>query len=228
MVKLFIFLANVLLPITSFFLAYRYPEVSYGWIFSIGISAHVLYRMWETFFTSKERDPQKFEGDWTLAVGTLAYIVLCFLITLEFFLMPRHRFFGVILFGGMFYIIAARLRCWGEVTLGRQWAVHVVGGTKIGKSRLLRIGPYRYIRHPIYLGILLEELALPLIACAFFSLAFALFVNIPLLLLRLVLEEKVSLHKFGNAYLEYRKEAGIFFPKSNKSVFLKELLTRIK
>ena len=227
MVKLFIFLANVLLPLTSFFLAYRYPQVSYGWLFSVGIFAHVLYRMWETFFTSKEREPQKFEGDWTLAVGTLAYIGLCFLITFEYFLMPHRRFLGTLILGGLLYLIAARLRFWGEATLGRQWAVHVVGDTKTTKSRLLRIGPYRYIRHPIYFGILLEELALPLIAATYFSLGYAMLVNIPLLLIRLISEEKISVLKFGDEYIEHRETAGMFFPKSGLLDFFKELLTRL-
>ena len=228
MVKLFIFLANVLLPLTSFFLSYRYTQVSYGWLFSVGIFAHVLYRMWETFFTSKEREPQKFEGDWTLAVGTLAYIGLCFLITFEYFLIRHRRFLGTLILGSLLYLIATRLRFWGEATLGRQWAVHVVGDTKTTKSRLLRIGPYKYIRHPIYFGILLEELALPLIATTYFSLGCAVLVNIPLLLIRLISEEKMSVQKFGDEYMEHRKTTGMFFPKSSQLDFFKELLTRLK
>lgn len=227
MVKLFIFLANVLLPLTSFFLAYRYPQVSYGWLFSAGIFTHVLYRMWETFFTSKEREPQKFEGDWTLAVGTLAYIGFCFLITFEYFLIPHRRFLGTFILGGLFYLIAARLRFWGEATLGSQWAVHVVGDTKTTKSRMLRIGPYRYIRHPIYFGILLEELALPLLANTFLSLLMVFSVNAPLLLTRLFLEEKRSLLKFGESYLSYRRKTGAFFPKLRRADFVKQLFLEL-
>lgn len=228
MVKLFIFLANILLPVTAFVLAFQYTQVSYGWLFSVGIFAHVLYRMWETFFTSREREPKKFKGDWTLAIGTLAYIGLCFLITFEFFLIPRNRSLASFILGSLLYLIAARLRFWGEFTLGSQWAVHVVGDVKSSRSKLLKIGPYRYIRHPIYFGILLEELALPLIASTYFSMVCALLVNIPLLLLRLLSEEKVSVQKFGDEYAQYRKTVGMFFPKSNLFDFVKELSTRLK
>ena len=228
MVKLFILLANILLPLTAFFLASRYSQVPYGWLFSVSLCFHILYRVWETFFTSKERDPQKFEGDWTLAIGTLAYIGLCFLITFEFFLMPHHRFLITTVTGFVLYIIAARIRFWGVTTLGRQWAVHVVGNNKIAKSRLLQIGPYKYIRHPIYLGIMLDELTLPLIAGTYLSLICVLLINIPLLLIRLISEEKVSCQKFDDEYVKYKEKTGMIFPKSNQWQFIKELLTRLK
>ena len=90
--------------------------------------------MWETFFTSREKDPRRFAGDWTLAVGTLAYIGLCFVITFEFFLISRERFLFVSLVGLVLYIFAARLRWWGQITLGKQWAIHVVGEEKSKKT----------------------------------------------------------------------------------------------
>jgi len=227
-IKLFILFANILLPLTAFLLARLYPKISCGWFFSIGIFAHVSYRMWETFYTSKEREPHKFEGDWTLAVGTLAYIGLCFLIVFEFFLIPRARSVGIVMFGGFLYLLAARLRFWGELTLGSQWAVHVVGNVKTSRTKLLKIGPYKYIRHPIYFGILLEEIALPLLANTFFSLGCTLLVNIPLLLIRLVSEEKVSSERFGNEYKVYANTAGMFFPKAGHLSFIKELLSRLR
>jgi len=216
MVKLFILLANIGLPITSVFLSVKFPATPFRWWFSLFITLHVAVRMWETFFTSKEKDPRRFEGDWTLAVGTFAYIGLCFLITFEFFLIPHERHIVIFGIGLILYILAARLRWWGQVTLGRQWAIHVVGEEKVSKHRLLQIGPYEFIRHPIYTGILIEEIALPLLANTYYALCVALLVNIPLLLIRLFAEEKKSLAKFGEDYSLYRQKTGRFFPKSNK------------
>jgi len=228
MVNFFAFLANILLPVTSFFLCYRHPEVTFGRIFSVGIFIHTLYRIWETFFTSKECTPQKFEGDWTLIVCTLTYIVFCFLITFEFFLIPHQRYFEIFIVGILLYLIAARFRFWGETTLGRQWAVHVIGNTKTNKSKLLQIGPYKFIRHPIYFGIILEELSLPLISATYFSLIFAVLVTIPLQLMRLTLEEKRSIQKFGDDYVQYKDKVGLFFPKSNRISFFRELLVQLR
>ena len=151
MVNAFILLANICLPATAVFLSLKFPSTPFRWWFSLLITAHVAIRMWETFFTSREKDPRRFAGDWTLAVGTFAYIGLCFVITFEFFLIPRERFFSVSLVGLVLYIFAARLRWWGQITLGKQWAIHVVGEGKIKKNRLLQLGPYEFIRHPAQL-----------------------------------------------------------------------------
>ena len=84
----------------------------------------------------------------------------------------------------------------------------------------MKIGPYKHIRHPIYLGIIFEELAYPLIACAYYSLIFAVFVCVPLVVIRAWTEEKYSLRRFGKKYSDYRQEVGMLFPtqffKSNQ------------
>ena len=228
MVNAFILLANICLPIVSIFLAFKFPMTPFRWWFSLFITAHVAVRMWETFFTSKEKDPRRFAGDWTLAVGTFAYIGLCFVITFEFFLIPRERISHLFFVGLILYIFAARLRWWGQITLGKQWAIHVVGEGKIKKNRLLQLGPYEFIRHPIYSGILIEEIALPLLANTYFALGMALLVNIPLLLIRLFAEEKKSLEKFGDDYSIYKEKTGRFFPKSkNWAAFFKKIFTEV-
>jgi len=96
--------------------------------------------------------------------------------------------------------------------LGKQWAIHAVGAQKIKKVRLVKIGPYKYVRHPIYLGIVIEVVSIPLIANAYFSLAFAILINVPLQLIRLRLEERNSFRKFGDIYLRYKQEVSALFP----------------
>ncbi len=228
MVNAFILLANICLPATAVFLSLKFPSTPFRWWFSLLITAHVAIRMWETFFTSREKDPRRFAGDWTLAVGTFAYIGLCFVITFEFFLIPRERFFSVSLVGLVLYIFAARLRWWGQITLGKQWAIHVVGEGKIKKNRLLQLGPYEFIRHPIYSGILIEEIALPLLANTYYALVMAVLINIPLLLIRLFAEEKKSSEKFGDDYHAYSQKSGRFFPKGEKwPLFFKKIFSEV-
>ena len=228
MVKLFILLANICLPAVSIFLAIEFPATPFRWWFSLLITLHVIARMWETFFTSKEKEPRSFEGDWTLAVGTFAYIGLCFVIVFEFFLIPKEINFPLFFLGLVLYIFASRLRWWGQAALGKQWAIHVVGEEKIKKHRLLQIGPYEFIRHPIYSGILIEEIALPVLANTYYALGLAALVNIPLLLMRLFIEEKKSLEKFGDDYSVYCRETGRFFPKRGcYFLFFKKMFTEI-
>lgn len=191
------------------------PDVQHRWLYVLFMLSHSLFRAWETFFTSKERNPHQFEGDWTLFVGTMAYIGLCFFITFEFFLSARALNWVLTSLGLILYFVAVRLRLWGQVSLGRQWAIHVVGQNKVAKRRLLRIGPYQFIRHPIYFGIALDELALPIIFNTGYAILFVGLVNWPLLCVRLFLEEKKSRVLFKDKdYVQYQNDTGLFFPRT--------------
>lgn len=214
-------------PFVAFFLAFLKPAVSFRWLFASFILFHGFYRIWETFYTSKEIEPQKFEGDWTLAVGTFAYIAMCYFTIFEFFLFGRQPNLFVILGGGSLYITGLYLRAWGRIALGKQWAVHIVGKQKIFNIRLIKLGPYKYIRHPIYLGIFLDELAVPLIGNAYFALLFSLAICAPLLLIRTLIEERESQKRFGERYLKYRQEVGMLLPKKfNPAKFKNQLLKK--
>lgn len=176
------------------------------------ISAAIIERAWETFRTSKERKREEFHGDWTLAAVTIAYLILFFAIITEFYFRVKSVDIWTVLVGGILLSFSVRMRFWGMAALGKQWAVHAVGARKIKKVRLVKIGPFRYIRHPIYLGIMTECLAIPIIANAFYSLLLALALCIPLVFIRALSEEQTSVRRFGDKYLSYRKEVGMFFP----------------
>lgn len=60
--------------------------------------------------------------------------------------------------------IATALRVWTLWTLGRMWNVRVLPPTSVVTD-----GPYRWIRHPNYLVVILEIAALPLLHTAVIS-----------------------------------------------------------
>jgi protein-S-isoprenylcysteine O-methyltransferase Ste14 len=75
---------------------------------------------------------------------------------------------------------------------------------------LLQRGPYRYIRHPIYLSFLLTSVGFLLLA--------ENFVMLPLLFALTAIrypkpEEEELIRLYGDSYREYRKHTGRFFPK---------------
>src|SRR6266571_5214098 len=75
---------------------------------------------------------------------------------------------------------------------------------------LLQRGPYRYIRHPIYLSFLLTSIGFLLLA--------ENIVMLPLLFALTAIkypkpEEEELIHLYGDAYREYRNRTGRFFPK---------------
>lgn len=77
-------------------------------------------------------------------------------------------------------------------------------------------GPYRIVRHPLYLGNFLN------------GLGFAIFINVwqlivlyvPVFLLlyykKIKLEEKFLISKFGDQYREYQRTTGLFIPNLTK------------
>jgi len=63
-------------------------------------------------------------------------------------------------------VVATALRFWTLTTLGRRWTTRVI--CLPGVPRIVD-GPYRWIRHPNYLAVILELLALPLIHTAWIT-----------------------------------------------------------
>jgi methyltransferase len=61
---------------------------------------------------------------------------------------------------------AQALRYWAILSLGKRWNVRVI---TIPGMPLSTAGPYRYLRHPNYVAVVLEGIAIPLIHTAFLT-----------------------------------------------------------
>ena len=76
----------------------------------------------------------------------------------------------------------------------------VIPGTK----ELVTQGIYKYIRHPMYLGISLTICGLMLACGSFFGMAYLIGVVLPVNALRSRLEEDALANQFGKVYLTYK------------------------
>ena len=84
-------------------------------------------------------------------------------------------------------VLAAQgLRWWCIATLGRQWNTQVV---VIGGARRITDGPYRSLRHPNYVAVVAEGVALPLVHTAFITAAVFTTLNALLLSRRINVED---------------------------------------
>ncbi|MBA2320065.1 MAG: hypothetical protein H0V89_02820 [Deltaproteobacteria bacterium] len=79
---------------------------------------------------------------------------------------------------------ATALRVWTLRTLGRSWNVRVVRPPVVATG-----GPYRWIRHPNYLVVILEIAALPLVHAAWLAAAALTLANAAVLWRRIRTEE---------------------------------------
>ncbi len=131
-----------------------------------------------------------------LMVGVHALFPLA--CALEVLLLHR-RFPGVVGAVALALALGAQaLRWWVVATLGRRWNTRVIA---VPGERPVTGGPYRYVRHPNYLAVVLEALAVPLIHGAWISAVVFVVANVALLSVRVPVEER-ALGKTYSAVFE--------------------------
>ncbi len=86
--------------------------------------------------------------------------------------------------------LATLLRFWVIATMGPHWNVQVMGSTRLG---VVTGGPYRFIRHPNYVAVFVELLALPLVHTAWITATVGAALHALVLRRRIALEESVLL-----------------------------------
>ena len=104
------------------------------------------------------------------------------------------------------------LLAWTLNTLGPNLTDTVV--TREAHTLVTR-GPYRWVRHPFYLCVLLLVLSLGLVAANWFMLAAGV-VLVTMLVVRTRIEEEKLLARFGDPYRAYLERTGRFLPGSGR------------
>lgn len=109
---------------------------------------------------------------------------------------------GVILF-----ICGLSLAVWARVYLGRNWGMPM---TQKHDPELVTSGPYRFVRHPIYSGIILALLGTSLSTAIYWLIAVvvmgAYFIH------SASVEEKIMTASFPTAYPSYRAKTKMLIP----------------
>jgi methyltransferase len=93
------------------------------------------------------------------------------------------------------FALANALRWWVIATLGPHWNVQVVGSTP--KLGVVTGGPYRFVRHPNYVAVFVELVALPLVHGAWVTALAGGVLHALVLRRRIALEESVLLADDG-------------------------------
>jgi methyltransferase len=83
--------------------------------------------------------------------------------------------------------LAQALRYWTIVTLGRRWNVQVL---VLPGVPAVVAGPFRFLRHPNYLAVVAEGMAVPLVHSAFITAGVFTVLNAALLAVRIRCEER--------------------------------------
>ena len=88
------------------------------------------------------------------------------------------------------WLAAQGLRYWAMAALGESWNVRIL---VVPGAALVRRGPYRFLRHPNYLAVVVELIAAPMIFGAWRTAILASLLNLCALKVRIRAEEKALL-----------------------------------
>ncbi len=138
---------------------------------------------------------------WLLAPG---FAAVFFGAPLEWLFLPNLLPRGLIdqVLGLGLIVAGLLLRAWTRPVLGRHYQGHLQ--VRRGQ-RLVRQGPYRFVRHPGYTGFILMALGLALGFSSVIALAAIPLLLLPGLAQRIWTEESLLLAAFGGEYREYQR-----------------------
>ena len=138
-------------------------------------------------------------------VGTVIFAAsMC-----EFYFRASRLWWPAFVAGWVCAIASFAIRRMAIATLGRFWSLHV----EIRENHeFIQTGPFRWVRHPTYLSMILELLALALICNAFFTLLLIPLFFLPVLIMRIRIEEVALVEKFGDAYRNFQRTKSAVIP----------------
>lgn len=205
------FVVAILCPALPVFLHFVTPSFPYDGVAAVGLALIVAERVWAMFFRMRERTREKAQQDWTSAAVAYGYAAVLYVSILDLFL-RRHGLppWPVLLIGMSIYAAGVALRYWAFAHLRHQWSVQI--DKDMGDRRLITDGPYSLVRHPLYLGALMESVGFPLIAGSAAGLVVALVCFFPFEIYRGYFEEQFLNEIFGNEYTRYKSRTRGFLP----------------
>jgi len=176
--------------------------------FPVFFALAMIQRYLETFSRSRKKKGRISES-WSFWLMTVVYIAVMLLALGEWAWREEAPRMGIAAVGLAMYGCGLALRFSARRALGDYWSVHV---ELHEHHSVVRRGPYRLIRHPGYLAMMLEVVGVPLVANAWFGTGVALFAYVPVVLLRLLMEERELIRKMGPEYQQFMSEVPMLIP----------------
>ena len=178
----------------------RAPEL----IFAVSWAAFWLYWIVAAFSTKRGRIP------WPRELGIRAVIAVIVIVLIRSGVLRDHAQntdpwrAGV---GLVVFAIGINLAIWARVNIGRNW------GTPMSQKEdpeLVTSGPYRFVRHPIYSGILVGGVGTAIALSWLWLIAVALAAMF--FVYSAVIEERNLSERFPATYPIYRRSTKMFLP----------------
>jgi protein-S-isoprenylcysteine O-methyltransferase len=101
------------------------------------------------------------------------------------------------------------LRVWAVLTLGRYFTWFI---TVYEDHKVIRSGPFRFIRHPSYCGALILFVATLVFIHAWVAVILSLVFQLFAYIRRIRYEERLMIERLGESYVTYRREVKALVP----------------
>lgn len=171
-------------------------------------AAIYLVRMFE-IFAKRNTIAGKISENLTLRLFMIIGTVMTFGSVIEYFIRGVGPSWIPVIAGVVCAIISFKLRWAAIAALGKFWSLHV----EIRENHeFVQSGPFRFVRHPTYFSMILELLSFCLILGAWWMSLLIPFALIPALMLRLRIEEKALVEKFGETYIDFQRRVPMLIP----------------
>jgi len=113
----------------------------------------------------------------------------------------------VISLGFFIFVCGLGLSIWARMYLDKNWGMPM---TLKEKPELVTTGPYAYMRHPIYLGMMIAMLGTAIVINVIWLIPF-IFMSV-YFVYSLKIEEHTMLEQFPKEYKEYKKHTKALIP----------------
>ncbi|NQU10002.1 DUF1295 domain-containing protein [bacterium] len=165
--------------------------------------------LWATY-ARRPKIPGRQQMSWSLYALFAIYVVIWVCSLLEHLFWRQQIIWWVTIPAVAVHYAGLMLRLVAIRTLGRYWSLQI---EIRADHQLIRHGPYRWLRHPNYLAVIIEVLTMPLVANAWATLGLAVVTLVPLLAWRIRVEERAMIGQFGDQYRRYQHEVGALVPR---------------
>lgn len=122
--------------------------------------------------------------------------------------LPRSQWKSWCAVGAALTLFGVLFMLWARICLGRNWSL--VAAVK-GDHELVTVGPYRWVRHPIYSGLMLGFIGTA-VAIGQWRGVLAVALALIAILQRIVVEERLMRQQFGAVYDAYAQRVRALIP----------------
>lgn len=165
-----------------------------------------------------KEEPSEVKKPVSYAIMLCLYLLVFIGSIMEYFFINYGQEVNLVLSGVGFLLYVSVMHLRGKAL--KALGIYVSPDVEIKEDhQLIRNGLYRYIRHPLALCVILELIGFTLVSNSYYSLTGVILLFIPFMLYRIKMEEKALIEKFGQDYLDYKKEVPALIPF--KSFFCK-------